>query len=143
MALSEIIGRGKEKARLDKIMQSKQAEFLALYGHRRVGKTFLVRQYLLENIVFDISGSKEGSKERQISNFFDECLTRTKAQQDTRPPNSWHEAFNYLAKYLSGLPPAASKHVVFLDEMTYPALNNKYYPEEIDNEISMDKLFEP
>lgn len=38
----KIIGRHKEKARLDKIMQSNQAEFLALYGRRRVGKTFFL-----------------------------------------------------------------------------------------------------
>jgi uncharacterized protein len=35
-----IIGRDAEKARLDMILRSKEAEFLALYGRRRVGKTF-------------------------------------------------------------------------------------------------------
>jgi len=75
MAPSKIIGREKEK--LDKILQSNQAEFLALYGRRRVGKTFLIRQYLKDNIVFDISGTKEGSKKQQLGNFFAEYLLRT------------------------------------------------------------------
>jgi uncharacterized protein len=34
-------------------------------------------------------------------------------------PNSWQEAFRYLAKYLSELPPTESKHVVFIDEMPW------------------------
>jgi uncharacterized protein len=117
--MDKIIGREQEKARLDKIMQSNQAEFLALYGRRRVGKTFLIRQYLKKQIVFDISGSKEGSKKKQISDFFDEYLTRTQARRETKMPDSWHEMFRYLAKYLTELPETETKHVVFIDEMPW------------------------
>jgi len=119
MATSEIIGREKEKARLDKLMQSKQPEFLALYGRRRVGKTFLIRKHLHEHIVFDLSGTKDGGKEQQIGNFFAEYLMRTQGQQETLPPQSWQEAFRYLVRYLTELPAAAPKHVVFLDEMPW------------------------
>lgn len=115
----KIIGRDKEKARLDKIMASNQAEFLALYGRRRAGKTFLIRQYLKKNIVFDISGSQNGSKTQQISDFFDEYLTRTQAQRETQMPKTWQIAFRYLAKYLSELPENGSKYVVFIDEMPW------------------------
>lgn len=41
----EIVGREKEIQKLDEILASKEAEFLALYGRRRVGKTYLVRQF--------------------------------------------------------------------------------------------------
>lgn len=119
MATSDIIGRAREKARLDKIMQSNQPEFLALYGRRRVGKTFLIRKHLSDCIVFDISGTKDGAKEQQIGNFFAEYLLRTGGQQETLPPQSWQEAFRYLAQYLTALPPTASKHVIFLDEMPW------------------------
>lgn len=119
MQPTSIIGRTQEKARLDKIMSSPQSEFLALYGRRRVGKTFLIRQHLKDNIVFDVSGSKEGSKSRQISNFFDEYLIRTQAQLETKMPADWHECFKYLAHYLAQLPPTGTKHVVFLDEMPW------------------------
>ncbi|MFN0174276.1 MAG: AAA family ATPase [Saprospiraceae bacterium] len=114
-----IIGRGQEKEKLDKILQSNQAEFLALYGRRRVGKTFLIRQYLKDKIVFDLSGTKEGLKKQQLNNFFGEYLTRTQGQQEKTTPNSWQEAFGYLAKYLSSLHPTSSKYVVFLDEMPW------------------------
>jgi AAA+ ATPase superfamily predicted ATPase len=114
-----IIGRVHEKEKLDKILQSDQAAFLALYGRRRVGKTFLIRQYLKDKIVFDLSGTKEGSKKQQLNNFFAEYLARTQGQQETVTPNTWQEAFSYLAKYLSSLPPTSSKYVVFLDEMPW------------------------
>lgn len=119
MAPSKIIGREKEKEKLDKILQSNQAEFLALYGRRRVGKTFLIRQYLKDNIVFDISGTKEGSKKQQLGNFFAEYLLRTKGKKETTMPASWQEAFQYLALYLAELPVTSSKYVVFLDEMPW------------------------
>ncbi|MEY4937517.1 MAG: hypothetical protein RIS64_3876 [Bacteroidota bacterium] len=119
MATLEIIGRTKEKARLDKIMQSNQAEFLALYGRRRVGKTFLIRQYLKQNIVFDLSGTKDGSKKQQIKNFFSEYLARTQGQLSTQLPTSWQEVFHDLAKYLIQLPVKETKQVVFLDEMPW------------------------
>ena len=47
-----IIGRKIEKEKLNKILQSNQAAFLALYGRRRVGKTFLIRQHLQKHIVW-------------------------------------------------------------------------------------------
>jgi len=119
MQPTTIIGREKEKVRLDKIMASRQPEFLALYGRRRVGKTFLIRQHLKDSIVFDISGSKEGSKSRQIRNFFDEYLVRTQARLETKMPDDWHDCFKYLARYLAQLPPTDGKYVVFLDEMPW------------------------
>lgn len=119
MQPTTIIGRNQEKARLDKIMASQQPEFLALYGRRRVGKTFLIREYLKDSIVFDISGSKEGSKSRQIRNFFDEYLLRTQAKMETQVPKDWHDCFRYLARYLAQLPINAGKHVVFFDEMPW------------------------
>jgi len=116
---TNIIGREIEKEKLNKILQSDQAEFMAIYGRRRVGKTFLIRQHLKENIVFEISGTKDGTKEQQIFNFFGEYLRRTDRQKETQVPASWHQAFEYLSDYLAGLPRPATKHVVFLDEMPW------------------------
>jgi uncharacterized protein len=116
---NQLIGRDSEKERLDKMLRSNQSEFLALYGRRRVGKTYLIRQYLKSSIVFDISGTKEGNKDRQILNFFGEYLARTNREQETQTPTNWHDAFAYLATYLRALPQTDKKHVVFLDEMPW------------------------
>lgn len=44
MAAESIIGRVREQKQLADIRASKEAEFVALYARRRVGKTFLVRE---------------------------------------------------------------------------------------------------
>ena len=67
---SKIVGRGKELRIIDKLLLSEKAEFLALYGRRRVGKTFIVREYLKAHIHFAFSGSYEEKVSVQIDNFF-------------------------------------------------------------------------
>jgi AAA+ ATPase superfamily predicted ATPase len=64
----EIVGRKKEIKKLDEIFTSKEAEFLALYGRRRVGKTYLVRQYFESQscVFFEVTGLKDGSLDTQL-----------------------------------------------------------------------------
>lgn len=117
----KIIGREKEIEKLNKILFSNQAEFLAIYGRRRVGKTFLIRQHFKDNLIFDFSGTKDVSMTQQLSNFFEEYLKRTKGQRETKTPTSWHEALKYLANFLTTKSELNShkKLVVFIDEMPW------------------------
>ncbi|MES2776263.1 MAG: ATP-binding protein [Bacteroidota bacterium] len=119
VAIKNIVGRELEKAKLDKMLASPQAEFLAIYGRRRIGKTYLIRQYLKDNLVFDFTGTRDGKNDVQLNNFFDEYLKRTNGQKETQPPPSWQVAFKYLADYLAGQQVTASKLVVFIDEMPW------------------------
>jgi AAA+ ATPase superfamily predicted ATPase len=66
-----LIGRNKEKATLDDLFQSDRAEFLAIYGRRRIGKTFLIKQIFAERdcVFFNVTGIQNGSKETQINLF--------------------------------------------------------------------------
>jgi uncharacterized protein len=121
-SVTRLIGREYETAKLDKILTSGKPEFLAVYGRRRVGKTFLIRQYLKNSIVFDFTGKKDGLLNEQLENFFDEYLKRAKGKKEKQSPASWQEAFKYLANYLAALPAKKSKYVVFIDEM--PWLDN-------------------
>jgi uncharacterized protein len=118
----KLIGREAETEKLDRILESGQAEFLAVYGRRRVGKTFLIRQYLKDNIVFDFTGTRDGTKEQQLKNFYAEYAKRAGIKKEKKPPGSWFEAFDYLVGYLKHLPKKKKKHVVFIDEM--PWLDN-------------------
>ena len=64
--------RKAEHQLLDKMLHSEQAELLALYGRRRVGKTFIIRDHFesIKNILFfDITGSKNTPMREQIANF--------------------------------------------------------------------------
>lgn len=100
----KLVGREDEIEKIDRMLLSGQAEFLAVYGRRRVGKTFLIRQYLKNNLVFDFTGTKDGTKEEQLYNFHEEYLRRAKGRKEKNITSSWQEAFNYLAVYLKSLP---------------------------------------
>jgi AAA+ ATPase superfamily predicted ATPase len=115
-----IIGRKVELGMLNIAMASDQAEFVAVYGRRRVGKTYLIYEHLKERIVFSFSGSFEQSMKVQISNFFREYIRLTKGQQHTDPPEDWHGAFSYLTDFLYALEKSTTqKVVVFIDEMPW------------------------
>ncbi len=43
--MNDVIGREREIQQLERIEQSKKSEFIAVYGKRRVGKTFLIREF--------------------------------------------------------------------------------------------------
>ena len=64
-----IIGRRQEQALLERYYNSGKAEFIALYGRRRIGKTFLIRQYFRNQFSFDMTGVLEGNKNEQITYY--------------------------------------------------------------------------
>ncbi len=117
--ISKLIGREEETAKLDGILISGSADFLAVYGRRRVGKTFLIKQYLKDHIIFHFTGTRDESKEEQLKNFFTEYLKRTSRKLETQPPLTWQDAFRYLIPYLKALPKRKKKYVVFIDEMPW------------------------
>lgn len=67
--MDRIIGRDAELAKLARYDQSGKAEFIALYGRRRVGKTSLIRYYFKDKFDFFASGVLEGDKEDQKNAF--------------------------------------------------------------------------
>jgi len=116
---SRIIGREKELEIIDKLLLSDKAEFLAVYGRRRVGKTFLIRESLKSLIEFSFSGSFEEENPVQLTNFFHEYLRRTGGKKETTPPQNWTIAFSYLTDYLYQLKNPKRKAVVFIDELPW------------------------
>ena len=67
---NNIIGRKSEQDTLAHIFESRQSEFVAVCGRRRVGKTFLVREYFEQEMVFQTSGLAGGNTQEQLKNFF-------------------------------------------------------------------------
>ena len=118
---TEIIGRVAEKRKLAQALASSEAEFVAIYGRRRVGKTFLIREFFGESIRFELAGMHGASLADQLANF-SKVLGRVKGLHERLlPPDSWFEAFEQLGRYLESLPPIAAggKHVIFLDELPW------------------------
>ena len=110
-----IIGRAEEKKLLNKLLDSKKSEFIAVYGRRRVGKTFLIREFLDEKIVFQASGLANSGTNEQLKSFF-QSLKRYDESAEVMP-NDWLDAFELLISYLSKL--TVARKVVFLDELPW------------------------
>ena len=66
----EIIGRKEEITKLKSYYGSGKPEFIALYGRRRVGKTYLVEQMFSERFAFNVTGVIDGTKKDEMSVFF-------------------------------------------------------------------------
>ena len=63
------IGREKEQRQLKEYLSSDQSEFIAVYGRRRVGKTFLIQQVIGNNYAFYVAGMNNVSMRIQLKNF--------------------------------------------------------------------------
>lgn len=100
----KIIGRMHEKKILQKMFDSRKAEFLALYGRRRVGKTYLIKQFYSNKSChyFQITGVKNGSMKEQLSEFT-RTVEKTFYQSGTtlKEPSTWMKAFEILTNAIA------------------------------------------
>ena len=120
--MAEIIGRKAEQAELLRIFNRRQAQLVAVYGRRRVGKTFLVRELLKEHFVFYHTGISplelEGRNllDAQLAAFAS-TLAYSGASVSGRPKD-WTEAFQWLRDFLAEQD-SQKRMVVFIDEMPW------------------------
>lgn len=113
-----MVGRNYEINRLLNSLKSNDSELIAVYGRRRVGKTFLIRNIYKEHIKFEVSGLYQGEKEQQLDIFFDELKKVSLRFLEEDRPESWKDAFELLKKYINGLR-GKEKKVIFIDEMPW------------------------
>lgn len=110
-----MIGRINEKNLLIKALYSNRSEFIAVYGRRRVGKTYLVRETLGDKFTFSYSGMANASAKEQIRSFHNSIL-RHGGKKGPIPTN-WIDAFNELAIFLQSS--HDTRKVVFIDELPW------------------------
>lgn len=113
----EIIGREEEVEIMDKLLDSNTSEFLAMYGRRRIGKTYLIRQFYQKQLFFECSGLHENEMPQQLENFY-LCLLEQFPTEEIKHPKTWLQAFSILKKLLQKKK-SAKKKVIFLDEIAW------------------------
>ena len=95
-----MIGRKKEMQELLDRYESGRAELVAVYGRRRVGKTFLIDETFDNRITFRHAGvspmgdNKTGLLKKQLDQFY--FSLRSQGMTEAKRPKSWMEAFFYL-----------------------------------------------
>ncbi|MDR0283709.1 MAG: ATP-binding protein, partial [Propionibacteriaceae bacterium] len=111
----QIIGRRQERQTLARLEASTHPEFLAVMGRRRVGKTYLIREFFADRLAFDLTGTL-ASRSEQMAAF-----DRAAARHGTYPPSrTWPDAFATLRTLLE-TDPRPGKKVVFIDELPWLA----------------------
>ena len=111
-----IIGRDAEQEILRQRIESNAPELIAIYGRRRVGKTFLVRQYFNDKFSFYCTGIYQGTKKEQIGEF-NRQLEHYSGRK-WKVAKDWFDAFAQLHEYLESLT-CNKPIVVFLDELPW------------------------
>jgi len=125
-----LVGRKQEMKALKEYFSSKRSEFVAVYGRRRVGKTFLIRKAAEDRFAFFVTGVHGASKSEQLTNFAI-ALQKHSCSTSFSIPKNWILAFHELAMYLETLPDGPK--LIFIDELPWmdtaksgfiPALEN-------------------
>jgi hypothetical protein len=128
-----LIGRKTEITILCNRLESKEAEFIAVYGRRRVGKTFLVKTVVnnYQYSFLEASGLKNGTLREQLANFMDAMAKTFHKSLINQRPKNWKEAFLLLTQEISRLP-SDQTVVVFLDELPWLATPKSKLIQHID-----------
>jgi hypothetical protein len=107
------ISRRQEIRLLQAIKDSGEAEFVAVYGRRRVGKTYLIQQFFDNKFAFSATGIIEGTREEELFAFTSALIA---VGYTGSQPKTWLEAFEGLKSVLERQP-HKGRQVIYIDEL--------------------------
>ena len=113
--MTQIIGRDDEKKQLAYYLEMESSEFLVVYGRRRVGKTFLIRNFYAQNFCFHFTGLANAGTNQQLINF--QLAINEQTNLDFPLVHSWLLAFEQLKSVIQRSD--QKKKVIFFDEMPW------------------------
>src|SRR5207249_4085690 len=128
-----IVGRDEEVQILENIFESAEAEFVAVYGRRRIGKTFLIHEFFKDKgIYFEITGMKDGSLNEQLYHFAFEFARQFPKEEVNKTPKSWAKAFHLLYSAIEKID-LTQKVVLFFDEVPWFASPRSKFLKELEH----------
>ena len=131
-----LIGRKKEQEQLLSAMREEDSMFVAVYGRRRVGKTYLVRETFANNFTFYHTGLAKSPMKKQLAAW--KLSLREYGMKKPAMPKTWLEAFDMLKDIIRQS--EEPKKIIFIDEMPWmdtqrsgfiPALEKRHYPHHL------------
>ena len=104
---------------LEDCYRSDKSELVGLFGRRRVGKTFIVKEVLSDRITLHVTGIYQGTRKEQLDRFY-AAIRLLDENRKVQKPKNWYEAFDILRESLKAIPKRKGvKKVVFLDELPW------------------------
>lgn len=110
-----MIGREKQQEELKEVFASRTAELVAVYGRRRIGKTYLVRQTFGDKFFFQHTGLAKGTMSEQLAAFRDSLIAA--GAKDVKALKNWREAFMALRAVIEAN--GMRRKVLFIDELPW------------------------
>ncbi len=118
----KIIGRFREQKLLKELFDSKKSEFIAVYGRRRVGKTYLIKNLIdsLHAVFFHVTGLQKGTFKEQLGEFAKQIGVTFYQGAALVHRSGWIDTFEDLTGAINKIP-KGKKVVLFFDEFPWMA----------------------
>lgn len=131
--MKHLVGRNHEISIFESLLGSDEPQFIAVYGRRRVGKTFLIREFFKQKgLYFELTGVKDADLHTQLGNFLEALTTWFQPDIPFAQPKTWVEAFRYL-KVLLEKESSKKKVIIFFDELPWLASKKSGFKEALDH----------
>ena len=114
--MANLVGREYEAAVLREALEKDESQLIAVYGRRRVGKTFLVRETFQHSFCFQHEGICKGTRAEQLA-AFSGAMKDAGLPGETKIPANWLEAFQQLKDVIRSS--AQKKKILFIDELSW------------------------
>lgn len=132
--MDKIIGREVEQKIIEDCLNSNKSEFLVVYGRRRIGKTYLIKNYFDNKFSFYATGVFGRKNRQQLQSFY--ASLKNYGDIENSCPENWFEAFERLKKILNNdfvkRDPLSNKRVIFLDELPWMSATNSDFKAALD-----------
>ena len=132
-----LIGRFAELEKLELLTKSVKSEFVAVYGRRRVGKTFLIRQAFRDQFTFQFTGIANVNMSIQLAQFHAALLRQSNSMTwSPELPSDWFKALEQLIEYIELIDQSAKspkRKVIFLDELPWMDTQNSRFRSALEH----------
>ncbi len=124
-----IVGREEEIALLNNLYTATKPHFIAVYGRRRVGKTYLIKSHFEKKIFFTFTGIANSPTTIQLAQFSKEF--QIQLNYKSAAPQNWFDAFHLLREAI--MKSKLKKKVIFIDEMPWLDTKNARFVQAIES----------